>query len=312
METSDCASQNFSVLLRKMNSTVIRPIRVVRESPFRWPRLAQICASAGCTRDEKRWNRLFARSMTIKVRGSTFCFPNCFERELQRELDRSSGTNPPSSSKNRRIPIGLLMLSRGSLTNEQLGRALNQQRESGYGRLGEWFTRMGFARETDITAALAVQWSCPLLRKLPLHVEACGIPMHLLQAFRMLPIHFSRAARMLHIAFADEIAYPALVSLEQMLDVKTEACLTTQTEINSALGRMKETKGRPEKVFENLCGPQEIVPIVSGFAGKLHASELRMVICGNYYWARILGPADDIDLIFSRQKIHLDEVPEAV
>lgn len=203
------------------------------------------------------------------------------------------------------------MLSRGALTNDQLWRALSEQKQAGFGRIGEWLARFGFAREADITAALALQWSCPLLRKLPLVTDSCGIPFYLLRGLRMLPIHFSWATSTVHVAFA-EIDYPALISLEQMLDVKTEACLTTQRELDFALDGLRESRQQREKVFRNLRGPEEIVAIVSSYAGKLHASEVRMVVCGGQYWIRILGGAAPFDLIFSASKTGADEIAEAV
>ena len=204
------------------------------------------------------------------------------------------------------------MLSRGALTNDQLWRALNEQKQTSSGRIGEWIARLGFAQEADITAALALQWSCPLLRKIPSLTDSCGIPIDLLRAFRMVPFHFSRATNTVHVAFADEIDYPALISIEQMLDVKTEACLTTQRELNSALEGLKESREQKEKLFRNLRGPEEIVAIVSSYAGKLHALEIRTVVCGSQYWIRIFGDAAPFDLIFTTSKAGSDEIAEAV
>ena len=293
-----------------MSIATALPAQIRRQSLLRWPR-AQACASAACIRDQKLWNRFFAPVTTVKFRGATFCFPSCFEHELERELERLPVDDSARKARTRRIPLGLLMLSRGALTNDQLWRALNEQKQAGRGRVGEWMTSLGFAQQADITAALAMQWSCPLLRKLPLVTDTCGIPWHLLQSLRMLPIHYSRAASTVHIAFADEIAYPALISVEQMLNVKTEACLTTQRELNCALDALKENREQKEKVFENLRATSEIVAIVSSYAGKLHASEVRLVVCGRHYWARIFCDVQPFDLIFASSKTGLDRIPEA-
>lgn len=294
-----------------MSMTTALPAQIRHESLFPWRR-AQACASAACTRDKTLWSHFFAHITTVKFRGSTFCFPSCFERELQRELERLSVTKSAYSTKARRIPLGLLMLSRGTVTNDQLWRALNEQKQTGCGRIGECLTRLGFAQEADITAALAMQWSCPLLRKLPTLTDSCGIPKHLLRGLRMLPMHFSRKTSTVHVAFADEIAYPALISLEQMLDVRTAACLTTQTELNSALDGLQASREQKEKAFRNLRGPEEIVAIVSSYAGKLHASEVRTVVCGSQYWIRIFGDTGPFDLIFTTSKTGRDEIGKAV
>jgi len=79
-------------------------------------------------------------------------------------------------------------------------------------------------------------------------------------------------------------------------------CLTTECELNAALVRMEEDSGRTEKLFENLSGPEEVVRIVSGYAGKLRAAEVRIASCGEYFWARLFCSADPVDLIFSLRR----------
>jgi Type II secretion system (T2SS), protein E, N-terminal domain len=293
-----------------MNMAAASVIQVHDGGRFRW-RFAQPCAGRQCSRSRKFWRRILYDTPTIQFQGSAFCFPGCFERELLRRLERTSRTLP-TTLRPRRIPIGLLMLSRGNLTNDQLQRALAEQKQAGAGRIGEWFRRLGLAEELDVAAALAMQWSCPLVRKLPLESAPCGVPVHLLRTFRMAPVQFSRASGKLHLAFAGEIAYPALVAVEQMLEIKTEACFTTQPELNSALDRLEESRPPEEKVFENFCGPEELVRIVSGYVDRLHALEVRTVGCGNYFWVRILGHSYPVDLIFRRRNNRLDEAIAAV
>src|SRR5581483_3801214 len=123
-----------------MSMSIAHPAQVPHKNLFHWPRLAQACPSAGCTRHEKFWTRWFLRETAIKFQLSSLCFPDCFERELRRELERLSATNHANSVRTSRIPIGLLMLSRGDLTSEQLWRALQEQKQAGFGRIGEWFT----------------------------------------------------------------------------------------------------------------------------------------------------------------------------
>lgn len=199
------------------------------------------------------------------------------------------------------------MLARGNLTNNQLQQALDQQKQAGHGRIGEWLSEMGFARECDITAALAMQWSCPVVRKLPSVVNDYGLPVHLSRTFRMVPLHLSQTTLTLHIAFADRIAYPALVVIEQMLQVKTEPCLTTERELSAALALMEEGRPPMEKYFEDVRGPEEIVRIISGYTEKLRASEVRLSACNDFFWCRIFGAKPPTDLIFPRDGVFRDQ-----
>ncbi|HKW16353.1 MAG TPA: hypothetical protein VJO35_02470 [Terriglobales bacterium] len=265
--------------------------------------MPQTCASEECTRAYNLWRRIVDRTPDLLFRGARLCFPDCFERELLRHLELLSSSTATSAvlRPSRRIPVGLLMLSRGTITNEQLRRALDEQRQTGTGRIGEWLNRLGFVRERDITAALAMQWSCPQIRKLPPMTHKFGVPVYLLQKFRMAPVYFSRARATLYIAFANEIAYSVLVSIEQMLQVKTQVCLTTEPELEAALACAEEMKLPGEKLFENSRGLGEMVRVISGYAEKFRGSEVRLTVCGDYFWARILAAADAVDLIFSRK-----------
>jgi hypothetical protein len=66
-----------------------------------------------------------------------------------------SGGGPQETSSH---PIGLLLLSRGAITDEQLKRALLLQREKGSGKIGKFLREIRAASEQDITEGLAAQW----------------------------------------------------------------------------------------------------------------------------------------------------------
>jgi hypothetical protein len=61
-----------------------------------------------------------------------------------------------------RIPLGLVLLSRGFIDNQRLQAALQAQRQSRKGRVGEWLMQLGAVNEAQVTMALAIQWSCPV------------------------------------------------------------------------------------------------------------------------------------------------------
>lgn len=232
----------------------------------------------------------------VRLRGLRLCFPHCFEGELRRLMDHAAPTH--ARPRPRRIPLGLILLSRGSIDASQLQHALDAQTSAACGRIGEWLRRLGFAEEFDVAAALASQWSCPLLRKLPLQDAHCDIPAYLLRSFRMLPVFFSNSKRTLHLAFAGEIPYQTLLAIEEIADYKTEVCVTTETELERGFERLGENVRGKEKSFENCRGAEEVVRIVSSYAARLAATEVRVARCGEFLWARILNESDAMDLFF--------------
>jgi hypothetical protein len=122
----------------------------------------------------------------------------------------------------------------------------------------------------------------------------------MLRSFGMVPVHISHDRRILHIAFADKIEHRALFAIEQMIECKTEACLTTRGEVETALDRIEEQIPGSEQLFERVSDLEETTRIISSYASTMHASEIRVAFRGELLWARIVGNGLCGNLLFSR------------
>jgi hypothetical protein len=257
------------------------------------------CSSPDCGHDPII-RRLWRVRPNVRLHGSAFCFPDCLEPELLRHLQHTFTAPRREQVNSCRVPLGLLMLSRGELTSEQLQQALELQRKNGRGKIGKWLQQLGHTCDVSVAAALASQWSCPVVKTVPAGVGRCTIPFYLLKNFCMAPVHFSNDRRVLHMAFAEKIEHRALLAIEQMMDCKAEACLTTRSEIDAALLRIEEQKSRAEKFFEGTSDPEETTRIISSYISILNATEIRVASCGEMLWARLMGDELCEDLLFSR------------
>lgn len=260
------------------------------------------CSSADCRSGHRLWGRISDTVGSVKLRGQRFCFPNCFEQELQRcflELLLPTGQRHRPS---RRVPLGLLMLSRGELTDQQLRNALEAQRQSGSGRIGEWMRKLGYVDENQVTAALGAQWACPVLRSLPASAAACAVPFTLLHAFEMVPVHYAPATRILHIAFARDIEYCALLAIEQILECRAQPCLANPTAVQSLLAKREEQYRGGDLNFKHASNPEEMCRITSSYAAKLSAESVRVARCGDYLWVRIRAKKDSWNLVFNQTR----------
>lgn len=81
------------------------------------------------------------------------------------------------------------------VTRAQVDQAINLQRESGEGRIGEWLLRLGFVEEHQITAALARQFGLPLINLK--HVDAKA------DAVRMIPGKVAKYSGLIPVGFDD-------------------------------------------------------------------------------------------------------------
>jgi hypothetical protein len=200
------------------------------------------------------------------------------------------------------VPLGLLMISRGQLTNQQLRSALEAQQGGGRQRLGEWLEKLGFATEQQVTTALAQQWACPVLTSKASCDPRCArlLPYHLLETSQILPVQFVPSTRMFHLAFCDGIDYGALYGIEQMLDCRTQACLAPRSAVARALQLMGHERRPGELLFEGWREASEMARITCGYVLKLGAEAVRLVICGSLIWARLSTGPDVANLLFDR------------
>jgi hypothetical protein len=193
-----------------------------------------------------------------------------------------------------RIPLGLLLLSRHHISAEQLRSALDAQRSAGHGRIGEWLREFGFVGEEQVTAALARQWSCPVL------LETSGqhrsgafpqIPLILLERFRMIEIDYVASSATLYIAFAEGVDHGVLYAIEQMTGCHTEPCMTLPRRVRARLQELAIRRAENEVVFDRVSDHAEVCRIIRSYCARLRASEIRFANCGPFYWVRLLRPS---------------------
>jgi len=267
-----------------------------------WMRTLPYCGEPGCTVTRRLWRRVRWWNASIRLQGTRYCAPQCFENAMCQCLGRILTAAVPAMAVRHRIPLGLLLLSRGQLTNPQLRSALEAQKQSGRHRLGEWLERMGYATEQQITAALGAQWACPVLTS-AVNPELRALrllPFRWIETFRMLPLQFVPATRMLYLAFSDGIDYPALYAVEQMLDCRTEACLISGRAMDRALDCCSRQRGPGDLLFEGWRDAGEMARITCGYVLKLGAEEVRAVACAGHVWVRLCSGRDVAHLLFRR------------
>jgi hypothetical protein len=195
-----------------------------------------------------------------------------------------------------RIPLGLLLLSRQQLTAEQLRTALAAQREAGHGKLGAWLRALGYVSEQELTAALARQWSCPLLRAREATIASTRtslIPALLLETFQMVPVEMVEATRTLLIAFSEGLDYGVLYAIEQMLGYRTEACLVCPSTLQKSLRALVRQRETSDIVFDRTEDIDECARIIANYSAKVRAEQVKLVRCGDYLWIRLERPRED-------------------
>ncbi len=203
--------------------------------------LFETCANPGC---RSGWLHLW-RSRTVPVfEGGWTCSAECTSVRMQgavrRELD---GRVTVRESHRHRIPLGLVMLEQGWITQTQLRRALDAQKAAGNGRLGHWLVRQRAVSEQMVTRALGLQWSCPVL---PLEAhDAAGLapvmPRLFVDAFGALPLRVA-ADRLLYLGFEESLDPVLALAIERMTGLRVESGVVQGALFQPARARMLDAK----------------------------------------------------------------------
>lgn len=269
-----------------------------------WRRLRWFpsCDEAACTVLGRLCRRLPWWNHKIVLQGRTYCGPRCFELAVRRRFEEVCDSKLVQWPVEHRVPLGLLMLARGELTSQQLRLALDAQRENGSERIGEWLQRLGFASERQITAALGLQWSCPVYTapRLISISPARMLPYRLLEEFHMCPIDYVPATRTLYVSFCDRVDYVALYAIEQMLECHTEACLVSSRGMGELLEHVGRVRGPGDMLFESWRNPGDMAKITCAQALKFGAEQARVSSCGPYIWAHLIAGQESTNLLFRR------------
>jgi hypothetical protein len=255
-----------------------------------WQQLVPPCGYDACVYLPTPWRRLFRRSQGVRVSGIRYCQTECLEQALAEALERTRPISRRRTIAAHRIPLGLLLLSRQQLTADQLRSALEAQRAAGRGKIGAWLQQLGFSTEEQVTAALARQWSCPVLRTPPGKMIAGRfprIPILLLEFFQMIPVEAVKSTKTLLMAFGGQIDYTVLYAIEQMLGYRTEPCLVKASLLEKSLQALAQDRASSDVVFENVRDARECARIIGSYSEKIGAKEIRLARCGEHLWVRL-------------------------
>ncbi len=197
-----------------------------------------LCANPACGR---QWLRLWrGREMPV-FQGGRCCSKECTLAHIRVAVSREMEGWRAAEGHRHRIPLGLAMLEAGWITQADLRAALTAQRAAGTGRLGQWLIRQRRASEDEVTRALGMQWSCPVLGVESPDAEglAALVPRLFIDACGALPLRVA-ADRILYMGF-EEGPDPSLsLAIERITGLRVESGVVAESPFSAAQRRMLE------------------------------------------------------------------------
>ncbi|MGA9568389.1 MAG: hypothetical protein WBS19_22905 [Candidatus Korobacteraceae bacterium] len=265
-----------------------------------WRNLREQCGCKGCNASILK-RPLTGRKMGIRMGKDWFCSDQCFGRAVEvriRQLQESACRE--ISQPESRFPLGLLLLSRGCISQAQLQLAHKQQSERG-GALGDILCELNFATEQEVAAAAATQWGCPVFTpKSTICEPQARVPGAWMELYSMAPVHYVAAARKLFIGFVYRVEHDVLRTIEELTSCMTAPCFITSSDCRQAIRGLAPT--RNDVNFDQVSSVPEIANIVRSYAFQVGAGEARLGVCRDYVWARLNRDGCPTDLVFSNRR----------
>jgi type IV pilus assembly protein PilB len=149
----------------------------------------------------------------------------------------------------KRVPIGQILVERGSIDGRQLRAGLDWQRRRG-GRLGSALVHLGMTDEGAVVRALGVQLGIPVIDLANHTVDRDMlrlVPARIIEERRVMPVLLLSEMRRgpLLVATSDPLDMSALDEVAFAADKMVRPALASKAQIDVAISRLLR-RGRPE------------------------------------------------------------------
>jgi len=252
-----------------------------------------ICANMACS---SGWIKLWRNRRVPIFEDAWTCSAECMtaivEARVRRELEGRS--NAPSGHRHR-VPVGLVLLEQGWITQKQLKNALQAQRKAESGRIGMWLMREGL-EEHLLTRALSLQWNCPVFSLEDYRPESMAalVPRLFVDNFAILPLRVAGSS-LFYIAFEDRIDRCATFAIERMTGLVVEAGLVDGSEFRRTHERMLAARFPKATILETESVHGLVLALISALE-RLKPVKAKLVRIHDFFWLRMWHSADESSL----------------
>lgn len=244
----------------------------------------RLCGNADCA---STWTMPWRRRRRPIFEEQWGCGGRCVLAMVRSALRRETGDGTMAVPHRHRVPLGLLMLSQGWITQSQLRQALEAQRQNGTGRIGEWLIAECGIEAEQITRGLSMQWNCPVLSAEGFSPEAMALVMPgvFVEKFGLLPLRIA-GTRILYLAFEDCLNASASLAIEQMTGLKVESGVLNEVQLRAARTRLLQCDSVEMKV-EAVLDADSLAGRITAILEQKQPVDSRLVRLHQYYWLRL-------------------------
>jgi hypothetical protein len=225
------------------------------------------------------------------LEGKWTCGAQCLEAHIASVIRREGARGTSRRTHRHRIPLGLVLLSNGAITPDDLRDALALHDQTGE-RVGDVLRRERGVTDLQIAEALAVQWGCEVSLVASVNTTTAAVlaPRAVLSCTGMLPVRVARDGR-IHVAFAHGLDTQAIFALQRIHGVVVGVGIAPVNEWDAMHRCMDKAEG-VASVEVDCEDSAEMVREVMRIIRRLQPVESRLARVHDLYWLRLwLEPA---------------------
>ena len=246
-----------------------------------------------------------ARKAGIRMRSNWYCSSRCFTSVAEQEISSLMRSTFCRTDPTPRMPLGLSLVSRGLLDENQFRRIARKQKATGM-EFADLLIQDGVISEEQLTSARAALWGCPVFEvpNFPAPVDV-SIPQRLVDAHEAVPLHYVRGTKTLLMGFLHSVEYGFLYAVETVVGCKTQACFVSPSgfQLGCEQRRRQLESGEVVRAMEvsidNAYGAGDMARTLCKMSVEFEADEAVVSKCKDYVWARLKNSDKEIDLVFT-------------
>ena len=266
---------------------------------FGWNHVRARCGLATC-HNKLLMRPVPAKSTGIRIGQDWYCGVDCFVAAVRSPLAALSARRVMEMPRNPRLSLGLALLSKGFLTEEQLRLATELSREHG-ADLEDTLLALGWTSEKHLAAARSAQWGYPVVNQERAgRVVEVGVPLSLLRAFSAAPLFYSASNKRLVLGFVERVDHRLLQSIEQVAGYRAEPCFLTREEFDAQMRCVALPAFYEEVVAEQDSEPAQMARTLGRYALDAAATDAGFAQCKSWVWARLMGKRRIVDVLFAK------------
>ena len=248
--------------------------------------LAPRCGNPACATG---WLRLWRSTRAPRFEGRWACSPGCMRAMVAAAVRRERGGGSAASHPHR-MPIGLMLVEQGEISEAHLRMALaecrRQEEETGEAvRLGAWLVGSGLLTEAALTRGLSAQWGCPAFSLTNFRAEetAAAMPRLLAEAYGGVPV---RASGGICLIFAGAVDRSLSYAVGRMTGLRVMAGVAGDREWKQAQEEYGKMPG-PRVEFLEAADAGGLAGAMADRIEKEKAAEARLVRVHEFWWLRL-------------------------